>query len=207
LKIFKNHRVQPISIDLVECTTSSGVEDYNETTAGTGAGLMDAQPSDNVAVAAISTAPQYRAFSGGWIEYFTEDGSPYYYNEAADESSWYLPEGVVDIVPSGTEEHFETDLQIHSSIWADPSYYKDGTESKSSSINMTANILADDDTSEVSFDDGGANESVASSLSSGEREVARIASENAAMNQMLLAKMVTEWNPGNIGRFDSIYTA
>lgn len=206
------HKLQPISIDLVQYPGDM-TQPY-ETTYDTGAAVMTTTWEETAAVA-WTEPPRYRVFSGGWVEYFTEDGSPYYYNETLDESSWLLPEGAVEIVTEELPVESEG-LQQHTSVWADPNYYKDTTVSamatessdKISSTNFFApsNTVSDDDTSEISFDDGAADESVASSLSSGQREVARIASENAAMNQKILTEMITDWNPGNIGsNIDLIY--
>ena len=199
------HKLQPISIDHVQYPADT-TQTYKPTDE-TGAAVTTTT-WEETAAGAWTEPPRYRVFSGGWIEYFTEDGSPYYYNEALDESSWLLPEGVVEIVTEELPVESEG-LQQHTSMWGDPNYYKDATISanvtessdKISSTNFFAssNLVSDDDTSEISFDDGAADESVASSLSSGQREVARIASENAVMNQRILTEMIMDWNPGNIG--------
>ena len=32
-------------------------------------------------------------YTEGWIQYFTEEGVPYYYNETSQDSVWEMPEG------------------------------------------------------------------------------------------------------------------
>ena len=112
LKIFRQHVVQPISVDYVDVSKSASEETVKRNMLDTFEYISPRRLSHDEAIVGehdVDLSPPVsdpvgntnddlptctpQTYSGGWVKYFTDDGSPYFYNEAIDESSWELPDG------------------------------------------------------------------------------------------------------------------